>query len=55
LRAKDREFELFHVSTIEMQVGIKTVSLPRPKFEKDVQAMGLIEFRQAKVSEKNYC
>ena len=48
-----KEFELVYVPTTMMQADVMTKNLPRPKFEKDIYAIGLVEDRQGKVLKKS--
>ncbi len=41
-----------YVPTTMMKAGVMTKNLPRPKFEKDIYAIGLVEYRQGKVLKK---
>lgn len=47
-QVESKEFELVYVPTTMMQADFMTKNLPRPKFEKDIFAIGLVEDRQGK-------
>jgi hypothetical protein len=52
-QVESKEFELVYVPTTMMQADFMTKNLPRPKFEKDIFAIGLVEDRQGKVLKKS--
>jgi hypothetical protein len=44
---------LVYVPTTMMQADVMTKNWPRPKFEKDIYAIGLVEDRRGKVLKKS--
>jgi hypothetical protein len=52
-QVESNEFELVYVPTTMMQADVMTKNLPRPKFVKDIYAIGFVEDRQGKVLKKS--
>jgi hypothetical protein len=48
-KVESGEVELVYVPTVMMQADFMTKNLPKPKFAKDVNKIGLIDYRQGKV------
>ncbi len=48
-KVESGEVELIYVPTVMMQADFMTKKLPKPKFTKDVNKIGLKHYRQGKV------